>query len=315
MRVRASHRPSGSRWTAVRPGASALAFALAGVLAGCSSSAAEPTERLPPVSTGVQVEEGLTYWSDATTSLQLDACLPPDRSEGVDGSSIAIVIVHGGGFTDGDRAGGGSRELCETAAEFGQAAFSIDYRLAPDHHYPAQVDDLAHAVQWLRAPEQAERFGIDPSRIGVIGSSAGAIIAQSLATRGQGPLDTGERVGAVVSLSGVSVMTPEGLQLGEPSSQAVQLVLTYLGCSSPQNCPQGAAASAITAVDPSDPPMYLVNGLDELVPREQADAMAAALTQAGVPVETMIVDAPDHGTALLNGTVRQGVLAFLEEHL
>jgi acetyl esterase/lipase len=61
--------------------------------------------------------------------------------------------------------------------------------------------------------------------------------------------------------------------------------------------------------------MMLVNGTDELVPREQADAMAGALRSVGVPVELRIVDAPDHGSALLNADVRQAVLSYLEEYL
>ncbi|OMQ16637.1 hypothetical protein A7K94_0201105 [Modestobacter sp. VKM Ac-2676] len=163
----------------------------------------------------MRIEEGLTYWSDGEDELALDACLPAESQE----PTRAVVLVHGGGFTEGDRDSEGLRTLCELTAELGEAAFSIDYRLAPEHTYPAQVDDLANAVRWLRDPDQVERFDIDPARIGVIGSSAGAIIAQSLATRGEGPLDTGARVAAVASLSGVSVMTPDGLELGRPSAQ------------------------------------------------------------------------------------------------
>lgn len=284
--------------------------ALLVTLTACSSSS-EPTARLDPGPDNVAVEEGLTYWSDDQSELKLDACLPTDA----EGPLPAVLIVHGGGFTEGARDSTGLRTLCELTAEQGAAAFSIDYRLAPEFTYPAQVDDLANAVQWLREPAQVEQFGIDPARIGAIGSSAGAIIAQSLATRGEGPLDTGERLGAVASLSGVSVLSPEGLELGQPSEDAADLVLNYLGCTSVTDCPQSVPASPITGVDPSDPPMLLVNGTDELVPEEQAEALAAALADAGVPAELLIVDEPDHGITLLNSDVRRAVLTFLEEQL
>ncbi|MCZ2825579.1 MULTISPECIES: alpha/beta hydrolase [unclassified Modestobacter] len=284
--------------------------ALLVTLTACSSDS-EPTTRLDPGPANVAVEEGLTYWSDEQSELKLDACLPTDA----EGPLPAVLIVHGGGFTEGARDNTGLRTLCELTAEQGAAAFSIDYRLAPEFTYPAQVDDLANAVQWLREPAQVEQFGIDPARIGAIGSSAGAIIAQSLATRGEGPLDTGERLGAVASLSGVSVLSPEGLELGQPSEDAADLVLNYLGCTSVTDCPQSVPASPITGVDPSDPPMLLVNGTDELVPEEQAEALAAALADAGVPAELLIVDEPDHGITLLNSDVRRAVLTFLEEQL
>ncbi|MCZ2813412.1 alpha/beta hydrolase [Modestobacter sp. VKM Ac-2979] len=296
-----------------RPGLPAAALgvtALVLTLSACSSSS-EPTARLDPGPDNVRVEEGLTYWSDDQSELKLDACLPTDAEEPV----AAVLLVHGGGFTEGTRDSSGLRTLCELTAEQGAAAFSVDYRLAPEFTYPAQVDDLANAVQWLREPAQVEAFGIDPARIGAIGSSAGAIIAQSLATRGEGPLDTGARLGAVASLSGVSVLSPEGLELGRPSEQAADLVLNYLGCTSVTDCPQSVPASPITGVDPSDPPMLLVNGTDELVPEEQPEALATALEDAGVPAELLIVDAPSHGITLLDSDVRRAVLGFLEEQL
>ncbi|OMQ16638.1 hypothetical protein A7K94_0201110 [Modestobacter sp. VKM Ac-2676] len=92
-------------------------------------------------------------------------------------------------------------------------------------------------------------------------------------------------------------------------------MLNYLGCSSPANCPQSVPASPITGVDSTDPPMLLVNGTGELVPQEQAEAMAAALQSATVPAELLVVDASRHGIALLDSEVREEVLSFLTEHL
>jgi acetyl esterase/lipase len=257
------------------------------------------------------VEESVPYWTDGQVSLLLDACLPLAPQ----GPLPAVVLVHGGGFTGGHRSSDGMRSLCEWTAKQGMAAFSVDYRLAPQFTFPAPVDDVANAVIWLRQQEQASRFGIDPDKIGLLGSSAGATLALTLATRGEGPLDAGDRVAAVVSLSGVSVMTPNGLSLGSPSPQAVEMVLAYLGCVDPVECPQSGPASALAAVDASDPPTLLVNGTDEMVPREQADAMGAMLESAGVPVELLILGKPDHGTALLNADVRGAVRSFLEEYL
>lgn len=297
------------------------------LLASCAS--APPAQRFrPEATTGADagVEADITYWSEGAESLQLDACPSPrgvvlarSSPAGTSPSPApgvpAVVVVHSGGFTTGSRDEPGVRALCTEIARMGVATFAIGYRLAPQHTWPAQVDDLAHAVEWLRQPAQVERFGLDPARVGVVGSSAGAIMAQSLATRGDGPLDQGSRVDAVVSLSGVSVMGPEGLELGKPTPAAADLVLGYLGCSAITDCPQAKDASPISAVDPTDPPVLLVNGSDELVPRQQAEAMGAALRSAGVDGQVVIRPGGQHGLALLDPDVRRDVKTFLEEHL
>lgn len=286
------------------------------LLASCTS--APPAQRFrPEPSARADANTDITYWSEGEESLQLDACLPP-RDAGAPSPAPAVpavVVVHGGGFTAGGRDEPGVRALCTEIAATGAATFAISYRLAPQHTYPAQVDDLAHAVEWLRQPAQVQRFGLDPARVGVVGSSAGAIMAQSLATRGEGPLDQGSRVDVVVSLSGVSVMGPEGLRLGKPSPAAAGLVLGYLGCAAITDCPQAEAASPISAVDPTDPPVLLVNGSEELVPRQQAETMGAALRSAGVAEKVVVRPGGQHGLALLDPDVRRDVKTFLEEHL
>ncbi|MFC9918984.1 alpha/beta hydrolase [Agromyces binzhouensis] len=278
----------------------------ASTLTACASPA-------PAAEGGASVVGGIEYWSDANETLLLDACLPPERET----PSPAIVLLHGGGFVDGDRVGGGMRALCRQMSDRGVATFSIDYRLAPDHRYPSQVEDASHAIEWLRAPEQVERFGIDPARIGVFGSSAGAIIAQSIGMAGSGPTDVGARVSAVVSLSGVSLMTEEALGLGEPSPEAINLILNYLGCTtaSAVNCAQAEAASPLGQVDSSDPPTMLVTGAQEFVPVEQAQRMQEALLAAGVPAELVVVDGSRHGVQLLRNDVRAAVVEFFATHL
>lgn len=289
-----------------------VALAIASMFVGCASAAGEERAPTPAGSADIDIAEAVPYWSDGASTLMADACLPVS-----DAPVAAVILLHGGGFTEGDRIGGGMRALCELMAHSGMAGISIDYRLAPDHVFPAQLEDVAHAVEWLRAPEQVERFGIDPAKIGLLGSSAGAILAQTYAASGTGPTDEGTRVGAVVSLSGVSLLTEAALQLGVPSPEAAGMALAYLGCSDPTaaNCPQAASASALLNVDPSDPPMFLVNGSAELVPVEQAEAMRDTLEKAGVPVELTIGAGAGHGVQLLTSEVRSRLVEFLDEHL
>lgn len=286
-----------------------VTLTLSFVLVGCASAGAPPQRVSADLEPDFQ--EGIVY-SSAGGGLLVDACLPP--VPGV-GGSPAAVLLHGGGFTSGDRTSGGMRGLCEEAARQGIAAFSIDYRLAPASTYPEPVDDVAAAVEWLRQPEQVARFSIDPARIGALGSSAGAVLALTAATRGSGPTDQGSRLDAVVSLSGVSDFSPLAVARGGPSARAQELVLTYLGCTTVEDCPGAAAASPVNLVDPTDPPMLLVSGSDELVPVDQVSAMAGALQAAGVPHEELVVDGTSHGTSLLDPDVRPEVWSFMKEHL
>src|SRR5205085_8578050 len=92
----------------------------------------------------------------------------------------AIVCVHGGGF----RAGKRERwdDTCKMLAQRGYVAATVSYRLAPDYQFPAAIHDVKAAVRWLRA--HADRCGIDPDRIGVLGDSAGGHLAQFLGVTG-----------------------------------------------------------------------------------------------------------------------------------
>lgn len=83
-----------------------------------------------------------------------------------------IVFVHGGAFLLGDRAMGADLQACVTQAGFALA--SIDYRLAPKHVFPANVEDTRTAVRWLR--RHAKELGIDGDRIGLWGASAGGYL-------------------------------------------------------------------------------------------------------------------------------------------
>jgi acetyl esterase len=94
-----------------------------------------------------------------------------------DATLPAILYFHGGGFMVGTL--DGVDELCRRmAAGSGCAVFSVDYRLAPEHPYPAAVDDTRSAYDWLVA--NAATLGIDSSRLAVAGDSAGGGLAASL---------------------------------------------------------------------------------------------------------------------------------------
>lgn len=107
----------------------------------------------------------------------------------------AIVYVHGGAWARLDRTA--DAILCQALAASGRVVVAIDFRQAPDHRFPAASADVAAGVRYARA--HAGRLGVDPTRIGLLGSSSGGHLALLHAVRPGAP----EAVGA-------PIVTPDG---------------------------------------------------------------------------------------------------------
>jgi len=269
----------------------------------------------PPA--GLVVEADLEYGTrEDGTLLTLDVCTPaPDA---LVTSRAAVVAIHGGSWARGDKANADWRNVCLWLASEGFVAASVNYRLVPDARFPAAIEDVALAVEWLRAPEQVERFGIDPARIGAFGGSAGGNLAALLGTTGEGRLDEGARVAAVAELSG-----PVGLGAAElvddgASPWLRSIVGEYLGCepgAAIDACPQQADASPATLVDPSDPPFFIGHSEQEVVPVGQSTRFANTLSAAGVPVELVVVPGTAHSIGILDEALRARAAAFLHAYL
>lgn len=92
----------------------------------------------------------------------------------------ALVFCHGGGWVLGTL--DSADDLCRAfAACVGAVVISVDYRLAPEHPFPAPVEDAWTAVEWVR--DNAESLGVDPERLGVAGTSAGGGLAAAVGLR------------------------------------------------------------------------------------------------------------------------------------
>jgi acetyl esterase/lipase len=252
---------------------------------------------------GVRVTNDVTYRTVDGEKLGLDVYQPAKKGK----DRPAVVIVHGGGWSGGDK------QLFATQgnqlAERGFVAFSVNYRLAPAHPYPAAVDDVEGAVEWVR--KHAEKYGVDPKRIGALGGSAGAHLTGLLATVGEGSHAKGHRIAAAVSWSGPMDFVSLAPAVTAGAGRSIG---TFLGCA-PDACPDKyAQASPITHVDKTDTPMLIVNSTKELVPQSQADAMKAALDKAGVASQEIVLPGAAHSRAYANRVWDQTV-AFLENYL
>jgi dienelactone hydrolase len=179
----------------------------------------------------------------------------------------------------------------------GIASFSIDYRPSTEAPFPAALEDAQAAVRFVR--EHAARFHVDPEQLGAFGGSSGGHLAALLATWGEGSTDVGSRVQVAISLSGPMDLAP---LLDDPDEFVVEAVETFLGCSSGPACIETARrASPLSHIDPTDGAIYLANGLDEIIPADQARGMAAALARSGVPHELFLMSEGHHGLSSAHG--------------
>jgi acetyl esterase/lipase len=294
--------------------ASLLVAALA--ITGCTAEAAPPvvhTAVARPVvdPERVQVIPDLTYEVADGVPVRLDICRPVVPSTVAITFRPAIVVIHGGSWMEGDKSEAAWRSVCDWLAAAGYVAASVDYRLAPKFVYPTEITDVQHAVEWLRAPAQVKRFGIDRTLIGAFGGSAGGNLAALLGTLGHGSLSAGSRVAAVAELSGPADLTASGAERAILQPR----VLAYLGCRSLAACPQAAAASPIDNVDPSDPPFFIAHSTDELIPLSQSLNFVARLHAAHVPVTLQTEPGDLHSVSMLTDTLRARIVDFFHTEL
>ena len=262
--------------------------------------------------------EALEYASPGGVPLLMDLRVPDGA-----GPHPTILYLHSGAWVTGDRFGGAAIRQ----ASRGYAVASIDYRLAPDHIWPAQIEDAKAAVRWLRA--NAARFQLDRNRIGVVGASAGGHIGAVLGTSGGvaaleglelGNAQESSRVKVVVDLYGPTDLLkleeqklPCSLPLNGNAANMPPSLL--IGCPI-QSCPeQTQAANPITYVTKDDPPFLIVHGMmDCLVPYKQSVILHEALVAKGVPSQLVLIPNGQHGGSAF-AAYEQVVDVFLDTHL
>jgi acetyl esterase/lipase len=202
----------------------------------------------------------------------------------------AIVVIHGGGWLEGDKSSFATRKHGVPGnivdfADLGFVAVTINYRLSGEAPWPAALHDCKCAVRWLRA--HAKDYNIDPKSIGAYGNSAGGHLALLLGMAGKeadlegdGPYqDESSLVQAVVSDSG-----PIDLLYQYRSDRLRKVVGQFLG-----GRPEGERMAAYRQASPlhritrATPPLLLLyGGADEQVPVETADEFVLALGKAGL---------------------------------
>jgi len=232
---------------------------------------------------GIEVRNDIEFARPDGEPLLMDVHIPPGP-----GPHAAVILVHGGGWSAGSKQANFIQPLFKPLDESGLAWFSIDYRLAPKHPYPAAVRDVEEAIRYIKT--HSKEFRIDPKRLALMGESAGGHLVALVATR-----STPEtRVAAVVPFYGAFDL--EALQA--PRKEVSKGMTGFLGITEMSEKSRAVLreASAATYVKKGLPPFLLIHGTkDEAVPYDQSVKFNAQLKAVGVKTEFYTVENGIHG--------------------
>lgn len=252
-----------------------------------------------------------------------------------EGAQPVVLFVHGGAWVSGDNRleGNGSEQIRAIMAlrEKGVTIAAATYRFSNEAVFPAQIHDVKAAIRYLKA--NADKYGIDPTRIMTMGESAGSQLALLAAvSNGEeamegnvgGNLQVDSKVIGCVDCYGMTDFLTLAADLyarpdlGRTDQQVYELVedkissrsqlfgLTTDECNlgtvsaNPDKFPKQhalvKAGSPIYHVTPDDPPILIINGQRDMrVPSAQAIKMYQALYDAGVEAELLLNNRAPHG--------------------
>jgi acetyl esterase/lipase len=256
----------------------------------------EAEEGLLPEITTCTVQNGVSYSQDSNPYHIMDVYLPVGS-----GPFPAFIYIHGGGWTRGSRADYNGTALFY--AKRGIAGFSIDYTLTTRNRtaWPENIQDVVEAIRFIR--ENAQLYRIDPAKIAVFGSSAGAQFASLAGTLSgnetflkgsSGNEKIRSYICLVVDYSGATDFDFIGKY--ENRSFIYRILKNALGnVSYSANPDLWIEASAATYISSDDPIFFIVHGTnDTVVPIEVAESFNAKLQAAGVETHFIKVIDGDH---------------------
>ena len=243
--------------------------------------------------------------------LRMHVLLPRDGKT----SRPAIVFIHGGGWTEGSRVRG-LPSLMHFVKK-GYVAASIEYRLSGEAIFPAQIEDVRAAIEYVRA--HANELGIDPHRVAVWGQSAGGHLAALAGTS----LEGSARPDVVIDWNGpTDFLEPAELARLEQrkldQKQPTFAMERLLGGPVNERRELAAAANPVAWVTPDDPPFLILHGSgDEEVSLSQSELLRDALAKAGVEVTLIVFPGEGHfgiGPLPFPDKYYAPMDAFLEKH-
>jgi alpha-L-fucosidase 2 len=230
-----------------------------------------------------ELKTDIAFAKVGDVTLTLDAYVPDGP-----GPFPTAILVHGGGFTKGDKTSY-ITPLFKPLSDAGYAWFTINYRLAPQHRWPACMEDVETAIRWVRS--HAAEYKVDVNRIALIGESAGGHLVSMGGIRAQGDI----AVAAVVPFYAPHDLFRRAEQRKEISEGLAGLfgVSREVNDASLQTMKEGSPFYKLKA---GLPPYLLIHGdKDDKVPYEQSVLFQEASRKLGNTCELITIPSGGHG--------------------
>ena len=248
-------------------------------------------------------------------SLKLDL-YQPKKPKG----SPLVVWIHGGGWRKG------TKERCyiDWLPEHGYTVASISYRYSSVAKFPAQIHDCKGAVRWLRA--NAEKYGYNPKKIFVAGSSAGGHLTALMATTSEnkeleGAVGNNLKFssviqGAVIYYGATDFILRSKTQPSRANTKG-SVVYDLLGGGAHEKIKAAKLASACYHVSKDDAPLLIFHGSkDKTVLIDQSEAIKLKYDKAGLPAQLQVVEEAGHGGNIFySGINASYLLKFLNSQI
>jgi acetyl esterase/lipase len=300
-----SNTEAGRRILENAPAAGPVFKTFADFLGAVALGKVPPIDLRPTVPDSVGANPDVVFQKGDNYELKLNLFTPKTSSKALP----LVVMVHGGCWIDGGRVDYNYYGV--KLAELGYAAATVDYRVADQARYPAAVDEVRNAIQWLK--DHAKTYNFDPDRIALLGGSAGGHLVELIGYSANTPTaehpdGPGPKLKAIVAFYGWSDLTEPGVRdaywneafLGKKYEDAPQLY---------------KEASPITHVSKQSPPTILLQGtIDAIVPLSQSVKLAEALEANNVPYIYAPFEGQFHAFDYFQDTTERS-LYFIEKFL
>ena len=274
--------------------------------------------RQPRALQGIRIEKNIAYAGTDNPRQALDLALPEKRA--TDRPLAVIAYIHGGGWRQGSKDGGLNR-LGAYLATGRYAGVSIGYRLSGEAKWPQQLYDCKAAIRWLKA--NSKKYGLDPKRIAVYGTSAGGHLVAMLGVTGNnkelegdlGPYkDYSGSVAAVLDYFGPTqflLMNSKPSKIDHDAPRSPESLL--IGGAIQENKEKTLHAAPMSYISKKACPFLIVHGTKDMaVPFHQSEILDKALDKLEVESILIRVEGGGHG---VRGTPLDKLgLAFLEKH-
>jgi acetyl esterase/lipase len=281
---------------------------------------------LPVVPAGVTFCPDLTYCKLKGRALDLDLAYPAAGK----GPFPAVVFFHGSGL--GSQGRKFNLPQVFELAQKGYVAVTVSYRHLPSEPFPGAIHDAKCAIRWLRA--HAEKYQLDPERIGAVGFSGGGTLALLLALAPAnkdlegdgGHANQSSRLQAVVSyfaptdLKELSLRKAPGVWGAIKATYVRESLTTWLGGPADKVPDRYSKASPLTYARKGAPPIqFFHGGADDVVPVEQSIALSKKIGELGGYAELLIFQNAPHDfdaiDNLVTRTARYSSHDFFDVHL